>query len=56
MRHDRFEGDEALDEFRIHPVLTLVMVMLTGSIGVGLRYVLDALVTERAVMRSRGPR
>lgn len=48
MRHDRFEGDEALDDFRVHPVTALLVVMLAGSIGVGLRYVLDAAITTSA--------
>lgn len=48
MRHDRFEGDEALDDFRVHPMLTLAVVMLAGSVGVGFRYLLDAGITARA--------
>lgn len=48
MRHDRFEGFEALDDFRAHHVMTLVAVMLAGSVGVGLRHVLDIAVTARA--------
>lgn len=48
MRHDRFEGDDALVEIRAHPMTTLLLVMFAGSIGVGLRYILDAVITSRA--------
>lgn len=49
MRHDRFEGDEELDELRgVHPVTTLLVVMLAGAVGVGLRYLLGAAITARA--------
>lgn len=49
MRHDRFEGDEALDGLRgPHRMTILLAVMVAGSIGVGLRYALDAAITARA--------
>lgn len=49
MRHDRFEGDEALDDLTgRRPLTTLLIVMLAGAAGVGLRYVLDAAITSRA--------
>lgn len=49
MRHDRFEGDEELDELRgAHPVTTLLVVMAAGAVGVGLRYLLGAAITDRA--------
>lgn len=49
MRHDRSEGDEALDELSgPHPMTMLLAVMAAGAIGVGLRYVLGAAVTARA--------
>jgi CrcB protein len=49
VRHDRYEGDEALAAVRgAHPVTTLLLVMAAGAIGVALRFGLDALVTDRA--------
>lgn len=49
MRHDEFEGGEALDELAgPHPMTLLLAVMLAGAVGVGLRYLLDAAITSRA--------
>lgn len=49
MRHDRFEGDEALDELRgPRPMTIFLAVVVAGALGVGLRYLVDAAVTARA--------
>lgn len=49
MHDGRSEGHEALEEIRgLHPVTTLLIVMAAGAVGVGLRYVLDALITSHA--------
>lgn len=48
MRHDYFEGDEARDELAGRNRMTLLIaVMAAGAIGVGMRYLLDAAITER---------
>lgn len=49
MRHDRFEGDEALDELAGARRMTIFLaVVMAGAIGVALRYLLDAAITARA--------
>lgn len=47
MRHERFEGDDALDQLSgPHRMTIFAAVVFAGAVGVALRYLLDAGITR----------